>query len=112
MSGGEERPPDDLGFALPEEAKISRTRALAIGVMGVLVLGGAFLFGWLPRKHAQAELAADTKSNDSSRLRVEVVTPKLASSDRALALPGNVQPLEETTLYARATGYVRKWNAD
>jgi membrane fusion protein, multidrug efflux system len=103
---------DDLGFSLPEEAKLSRTRAVAIGVIGVLVLGGAFLFGWLPRRHAQKELAAETKSGENTRLRVEVITPKLASSDRALLLPGNVQPLEETTLYARATGYVRKWNAD
>lgn len=108
----DERPNDDLGFALPEEAKLSRTRALAIGVIGVVVLGGAFLFGWLPRRHAQKELAAETKTTEGARLRVEVVTPKLASSDRALLLPGNVQPLEETTLYARATGYVRKWNAD
>lgn len=103
---------DDLGFSLPEESKMSRTRAVAIIVIGVLVLGGAFLFGWLPRRHAQKELAAETHAGESSRLRVEVITPKLASSDRALLLPGNVQPLEETTLYARATGYVRKWNAD
>lgn len=107
-----ERPNDDLGFELPEEAKLSRTRAVAIAVIAALVLGAAFLFGWLPRRHAQKELAADTRTTDNARLRVEVVTPKLASSDRALVLPGNVQPLEETTLYARASGYVRKWNAD
>jgi membrane fusion protein, multidrug efflux system len=103
---------DDLGFSLPEERKLSRTRAVAIGVIAALVLGGAFLFGWLPRRHAQKELAAETRATEGARLRVEVIAPKLASSDRALVLPGNVQPLEETTLYARATGYVRKWNAD
>ena len=78
MSTGEERPPDDLGFALPEEAKLSRTRAVAIGVIAILVLGGAFLFGWLPRRQAQKELAADTKTTEAAHLRVEVVTPKLA----------------------------------
>lgn len=103
---------DDLGFSLPEEAKLSRTRAVAIGVIAVLVLGGGFLFGWLPRRHAQRALAAETQTTEAARLRVEVIAPKLASSDRALLLPGNVQALEETTLYARATGYVRKWNAD
>jgi membrane fusion protein (multidrug efflux system) len=107
-----DRQNDDLGFALPEEAKMSRTRAVALGVAVVLVLGAAFLFGWLPRRNAQKALAAETRATESTRLRVEVITPKLASSDRALVLPGNVQPLEETTLYARATGYVRKWNAD
>jgi RND family efflux transporter MFP subunit len=43
---------------------------------------------------------------------VDVVKPKEASSTRALSLPGSVQPLEETTFYARASGYVRKWYAD
>ncbi len=40
------------------------------------------------------------------------MTPKAGSSDRAIALPGSVQPLEETVIYARASGYVRKWYVD
>src|SRR5208283_5339279 len=48
----------------------------------------------------------------SALMAVETVTPKAGSSDRALLLPGSVQPLEETTVYARASGYVRKWYAD
>ena len=39
MSSGDEKPPDDLGFALPEEAKLSRTRALALGVIAALAAG-------------------------------------------------------------------------
>ncbi len=107
-----ERPPDDLGFSLPEPAKLSRARALAIGAFALLAVGLLFLLGWLPRRSAQKELATDAHAAESARLRVEVVSPKLASSDRALTLPGSVQPLEETTIYARASGYVRKWNAD
>src|SRR5262249_37126981 len=34
------------------------------------------------------------------------------SSDRALVLPGNVEPLEETTIYPRAAGYIRRWLVD
>jgi RND family efflux transporter MFP subunit len=45
-------------------------------------------------------------------LRVQVVAPTVVSSDRALSLPGSVQALEETTLYPRANGYVRKWHVD
>jgi RND family efflux transporter MFP subunit len=45
-------------------------------------------------------------------MRVEVVTPKVTSSDRAILLPGSVQPLEETILYARANGFVRRWVAE
>ncbi len=61
---------------------------------------------------AQAELAEATQASDSALLRVVVVAPKVGSSDRALSLPGSVQPLEETVLYARASGYIRKWYAD
>ena len=38
--------------------------------------------------------------------------PKIGSSDRAVALPGSVQPLMETVLYARASGFVRRWLVD
>ena len=40
------------------------------------------------------------------------MTPKVGSSDRSILLPGSVQPLEETIVYARANGYVRKWRVD
>src|SRR6185312_1661765 len=29
-----------------------------------------------------------------------------------MLLPGSVQPLQETTIYARASGFVRRWDAD
>jgi RND family efflux transporter MFP subunit len=40
------------------------------------------------------------------------VKPRLVSSERTLTLPGSVQPLEEATIYARASGYVRSWHVD
>jgi len=87
-------PKDDLGFALPEPAKLSPARAVVIGTVTAALLGGAFLAAWLPRRHAQKELAAETTQTSSERLRVDVVVPKVASSDRALSLPGAIQPLE------------------
>jgi len=105
-------PPDDLGFALPEPARLTPTRAIAIGAVVVVVAGGAFLAGWLPKRHARAALEAETTGTDVSTLRVEVVKPQVGSSDRAVALPGSVQPLEETVVYPRASGYVRKWYFD
>lgn len=44
--------------------------------------------------------------------RVVVVSPQPVSSDRALVLPGSIQPLEETVVYPRVSGYVRKWSVD
>jgi RND family efflux transporter MFP subunit len=110
-----EEPPKrdhDLGFALPEPAKLSPQRAVALGVVAIVVLGGAFLVGWLPRHRAQETLAAETKGTIAESQRVQVITPKVAKSDRSLALPGSITPLEETVIYPRASGYVRKWYVD
>lgn len=51
-------------------------------------------------------------SRKDNLLRVQVVRPKFKSSTKALSLPGSVQPLQETTIYPRAIGYVRKWFFD
>ena len=107
-------PPDghDLGFDLPQPAAISRTRVLVLGFAGVAVLATAFVVGYLPRRADRAALVEANHVAGSALLNVDVVTPKVSSSDRALSLPGSVQPLEETVVYARASGYVRKWYAD
>jgi RND family efflux transporter MFP subunit len=103
---------DDLGFALPEPARLSPTRAIAIGAGAILLLGGAFLLSWLPRHRAHQELAKEAARTVTDVPRVEVITPKIGSSDRSLGLPASIQPLEETTIYPRANGYVRKWYVD
>ena len=106
------QPGHELGFELPQPASMSRGRAVVIGVVGVGVLGAAFAFGYLPRRASRTALAEETRATDSALLQVEAVTLQVGSSDRAVLLPGSVQPLEETVIYARASGYVRKWNAD
>lgn len=103
---------NDLGFALPEPAKLSPMRAIAIGAAVLAALGGALVFGWLPRHRDATALAADTREHEGSRLRVQTTKPKEGSSDRSVSLPGSVQALEETVLYPRASGYVRKWYFD
>jgi membrane fusion protein (multidrug efflux system) len=100
------------GFELPAPAKISRGRGMLVVALVITVLGGAFLAAYLPRRKAQAELAEATGGASRAVLRVNVVTPKVVSSDHALVLPGTVTPLLSTVIYARASGYVRKWDVD
>jgi len=90
----EQAHPGELGFALPPPAQISRARALAIGAMAVAVLAAAFLLRFLPQQHARAALEAETRGAETGALRVQVVAPTVASSDRAIELPGSAQPLE------------------
>jgi RND family efflux transporter MFP subunit len=104
--------PDDLGFDLPEPTALSRARLTAIGFAALAVLGAAFLFGYLPRRHAQAELVEATKAEDQTALHVEVFVPKVMNSDHAIVLTGSIRPLEETVIYPRADGYIKSWLVD
>ncbi len=113
-SGRPPRPegPEDLGFDLPPPARPRRTRVALAIVFGAVVLAGAFAAAYLPKRHASLALAADARQSEDKRLRVQVVKPAVKSSDRAMRLPGSVQPLQETTVYPRANGYVRDWKVD
>lgn len=105
-------PSAELGFALPQPARLSRGRALTLGILGLGVLGGVFLFAFAPRRAAKADLEQRAEDAGKALARLAVAPPKLVSSDRALKLPGNVQPLEEAVIYARANGYVARWLVD
>ena len=103
---------DDLGFELPAPAKVSAIRIVALALIALALIVGAYLAVWLPKRRAQRELAEGASATESALLHVRVMTPVVKASDRILLLPGSVQPLEETIVYARASGYVRKWTVD
>jgi membrane fusion protein, multidrug efflux system len=105
-------PSAELGFALPEPAKLSRGRAVTLAIVGVVALGAAFALALAPRKAAHAELEAQAAQAGRSAPRLAVVPAKLVASDRSLRLPASVQPLEEAVIYARASGYVGRWLVD
>jgi RND family efflux transporter MFP subunit len=102
----------DLGFDLPPPATVSRTGTIAAVFGAALLLGSAFAIGYLPRHRERAALEEAAQGAGQSVMRVEVISAKLGSSDRAVVLPGSVQPLMETILYARASGFVRRWLVD
>ncbi len=102
----------DLGFALPEPAKVSKTRLIAIAGIIAAVLGTAFVLSWIPRRVAKHELEADTAAATVSKPRVQVIAPKTTKTDRALTLPGSIMALEETVIFPRASGYVHAWRVD
>lgn len=103
---------DHLGFTLPEPATLTRTRMVSIGLGGAVVLIAAFTLGYLPKRQARAALEQSAKSAEQASEKVAVIAPKVLASDRAIVLPGSVQPLEETIIYARANGYTRRWLGD
>ena len=107
-----ESPAGELGFALPEPAKLSRGKAITVAALLAAVLGVAFVARFLPRRSAQKELETRAAAARSAVPRVVVLPPKLVASERNLKLPASVQPLEEAVIYSRANGFVARWLVD
>lgn len=103
---------DDLGFELPPPTKVSSKRGVFIVGAAIAALVVLFLVGFLPKLLGRHELEKESSAEAGALPRVEVIQPKVLSSDRAMVLPGTAQPLEDTVLYPRVAGYVKKWNVD
>jgi RND family efflux transporter MFP subunit len=109
MSAPDAPTPDDLGFELPRPARMSRVR---VALVLAIAVGAAFVLGYLPRRTARARLDAGPAPTAETTPRVQVIKATDIKSDRALSLPGSVSALEQTTLYPRVSGYVRRWLVD
>ena len=76
-----------------------------------LILGAAtFIFGIQPRLDARADLKKETANLNVTS--VSVTKPKTSSGAQELVLPGNLQAFSDTPIYARITGYLKRWHAD
>jgi RND family efflux transporter MFP subunit len=89
-----------------------RTRSLAIvGVVLLLTFIVLFAVGLVPRLRQKHALAASAKSVREDVPIVYVTQPKPAvESD--LMLAGTTSAFQDTTIYARTTGYIRKRYVD
>lgn len=88
----------------------SRRSRFAI-VAGIAVfLAAALTLGIVPRLRAQAKREA--LSREIVPQTVSVTNVSRLQTGVRLLLPGDVHAFEETKIYARADGYLSKWNAD
>jgi membrane fusion protein (multidrug efflux system) len=92
--------------------KIPHARRALAGALALAALAALFLAGYLPRLKARRSLAASSAAAAADAPRVDVIKAKVQSNVRTLSLPGSIQALEATALYARASGYVRSWLVD
>lgn len=106
-----------LGARVPEFAEHPRLhrgpilkRAKRIGaiVIGALALGAIATVAQRT-VHARALAAANT---ELTRQFVFTTTAQASSSKEQLTLPGTLQGIIESPIYARSSGYVLRWNKD
>jgi len=76
----------------------------------VLVLALALTAGiW---RHVQDNRARRSFAEQTGTVTVEVLSAKRDTKPHDLLLPGNITAMLETTIYARANGYVARWLVD
>ena len=90
---------------------IRSRRRLWIGAAVLLVVVGGFLAGYLPRRMVRARLAAATPTAPVAP-RVPVIKAVAVDAGRTLTLPAGLVANQQTLVYARASGYVRRWLVD
>jgi RND family efflux transporter MFP subunit len=82
-----------------------------LGVAIALIAVAALLVsGILSRVRARTTLKAETAQ--VALAAVSVVSPKQTAPAEEIILPGNVQPLITSPIYARTNGYLKKWYFD
>jgi RND family efflux transporter MFP subunit len=100
----------------PGRNQISDPRPRAGLSFLVLTLVALAAIGWFIYKgissRVSAEQALVRKTDEAATLTVSVIHPKLTGASQQLVLPGNTQPLIDAPIFARTSGYLKKWYAD
>ena len=89
----------------PKRGSLKTVGIVAAVIALVLVAVGIFT-----RHRSDTQLATWTTAQGTPT--VTVIHPKAEGAGDALTLPGNVQAYNSAAIYARTTGYIRKWFVD
>jgi RND family efflux transporter MFP subunit len=81
------------------------TLAVLLAIVAVIVV-----LGIVPRVRARQALREE--NNRSAAPVVTVAHPRREASSEEVSLPGNIQAFIDAPIYARTSGYLRKWYAD
>ena len=88
-----------------------KSRGPLIGglVLIAMAIGLAF---WGVSSRARALSVVTNETREMAVPTVAVVKPTAGAPQEELVLPGTMQPFSDAPIYARTSGYVRKWYAD
>jgi RND family efflux transporter MFP subunit len=86
----------------------SSTTIWAIFLAAIVVVAIAFFAGYIPLQKRRAVVLGEAKEEQQALPRVEVIQVGRSTRQSGLQLPGNIQPITEAPVLARADGYVEK----
>jgi len=100
------------GPPLPgERPKSSAVSKVILWLAPLLIAAGAVAFwGIYTRVRDAAEVKVETR--ELAVPSVSVARPKQSAPQQEIILPGNVQAFIEAPIYARTTGYLKRWYVD
>ena len=90
--------------------KSSRKLLSLIIVLGVTA--AVYFFGYLPRERTTKQLVAAAAARRITPPLVNAAAVKRAATTTELLLPGNVTPITEAYIFARAAGYLKRRYVD
>jgi RND family efflux transporter MFP subunit len=79
--------------------------AVAVLVVGVVIYSGI-------HERAQAETTLGNRTDRAAVPLVNVIHPLSNSASQEIMLPGTTQAFNDTPIYARTNGYLKRWNVD
>jgi multidrug efflux pump subunit AcrA (membrane-fusion protein) len=94
-------------FTKPKNKKVLFWVIASVVVVFLLIL----LLGWIPRHNRNKETEARAKQENEPPT-IEVLRVKHLPNNAGLVLPGTTTPLTESSVYARANGYLKKRYVD
>jgi RND family efflux transporter MFP subunit len=93
--------------ALSHPVRPSSKALVGLVLVGIVLLGLAFVLGYLPRQRRELQLVAEADAHKESLPEVSFAVASRAEASGTLVLPGNIQPVTEAPILARAEGYVK-----
>lgn len=94
----------------PKRPSSIKIAILLVALAAVFVL--AFFTGYIPHHRRELQITAEANAFSESLPDVTVVMAKKAAAVGDLVLPGNIQPVTEAPILARAEGYVQRRYVD
>jgi RND family efflux transporter MFP subunit len=87
------------------------TVKVMIGLLLILILAGGIAYrGITARIRTATKVMLETR--ELAVPTVSVVQPKLTAPQEEIVLPGNIQAFIDAPIYARTSGYLRRWYVD
>lgn len=109
MTSSEHSHFESLPHNLPEadKEKIKKAGKILLYLIAIL-----FLIGWVPRQFSRIKARREVEKILTAAPVVDIVKPKRASSAGDRVLPAEVHAFQETSLYPRVNGYLKRYFVD